>query len=166
MNPLPYVGLGHTGGPADFYSYNQAKNNWTAVTSLPGNERSESVSFVIGNKAFVGLGFVVGSGLLNDFWEFDPGVTLTHNLSSLDKELTIFPNPVNDKLSISFPTHEPNQIELKIFNSYGLEVFKKQILNSKKIDPLNISELTTGIYFVHATTDKGTAYAKKIVIVK
>lgn len=45
--------------------------NWLRSSDLNGNSRSGSVSFTIGNKAYVGTGFD-GRYKLADFWQFDP----------------------------------------------------------------------------------------------
>jgi len=58
----------------DLYSYDPLTNMWTTVltnTSIPA--RAGAVTFVIGNKAYIGFG--ESSSKLNDFYEFNP-VTL------------------------------------------------------------------------------------------
>lgn len=44
--------------------------NWTEILSFTEDSRSDAVSFVIGEKAYVGTGFI--GSLAKDFWEFDP----------------------------------------------------------------------------------------------
>lgn len=48
-----------------------AETPWSAKQSYPGNGREGAVSFVIGNYAYVGLGYT-GSGVSKDFWRYDP----------------------------------------------------------------------------------------------
>ncbi len=45
--------------------------NWTELSDFDGIPRSDAVAFVIGNKAYIGIGYD-GSDRLNDFWEYDP----------------------------------------------------------------------------------------------
>jgi N-acetylneuraminic acid mutarotase len=44
---------------------------WTRKFSFPGTVREMAVSFTIGNKAYIGLGFD-GTNKRKDFWEYDP----------------------------------------------------------------------------------------------
>ena len=74
-----YVGGGS--GLNDFYSYCPATGNWTSLGTLPRvvmpgevTTRSFAVSFVVGTKAYVGLGQANAAqvSVLGDLWEFDP----------------------------------------------------------------------------------------------
>ena len=51
---------------SSFKSYNFDTNEWSSIASIPFGQSATSVSFSIGNKAYVGLG-----GLGNNFWEYD-----------------------------------------------------------------------------------------------
>jgi N-acetylneuraminic acid mutarotase len=46
-------------------------NPWVSKASFPGGAREKAVSFTIGNKAYIGLGFD-GTNKRKDFWEYDP----------------------------------------------------------------------------------------------
>ena len=48
-----------------------SKDEWDQKTDFGGVTRSHAVSFVIGDKAYVGGG-IGGPGEQNDFWEYDP----------------------------------------------------------------------------------------------
>ncbi|UII25639.1 galactose oxidase [Fulvivirga maritima] len=45
--------------------------NWIKRSSMDGRQRSGAVSFVVGNKAYIGLGFD-GDDYLRDFWSYNP----------------------------------------------------------------------------------------------
>jgi N-acetylneuraminic acid mutarotase len=49
--------------------------NWIERSDFEGASRSNAVSFVIGNKAYVGTGYD-GDDYLQDFWEFSPNPQL------------------------------------------------------------------------------------------
>lgn len=53
----------------DFYAYDPATNQWTRKADIP-IARQHAVSFVVGNKAYVGLGR--NDSDLSDFYEYDP----------------------------------------------------------------------------------------------
>ncbi len=77
-----YVGLGtnydrNTKGTTyvDFYQYDPATNLWTQKASFRGPGRDQPVSFVIGNKGYVGTGSTdpfSAATVTNDFYEYDP----------------------------------------------------------------------------------------------
>ena len=76
-------------------------------------------------------------------------------------ELTVYPNPASKNLTISFASIHQKEINLKIYNVFGQEVYSQQIPNSTKT--LDISDFTDGIYFFRAISDK-QIYDKKIII--
>jgi N-acetylneuraminic acid mutarotase len=73
-----YVGTGFDGNltvdngyKKDFWQYDPATNKWTQVADYLGGTRMYSSAFVVGNKAYVGLGWN-GSGYYQDFYTYDP----------------------------------------------------------------------------------------------
>lgn len=57
-------------------SNNDPLGNWVKKSAFEGRPRSSAVNFVIGNKAYVGLGYIYDNttqnGYLKDFWSYDP----------------------------------------------------------------------------------------------
>ena len=77
----------------------------------------------------------------------------------VETEISIFPNPVNDKLNI----HSENQIDsILIYNSIG-EVIARSYPNSNDAI-LDLSNFVNGIYFSQIKTKNEKRYFKKIVI--
>ncbi|MEI9919910.1 MAG: galactose oxidase [Bacteroidota bacterium] len=71
-----YIGLGYnrdqtTQELADFWEFDPAANTWTQLKDFGGSARYNSVSFVIDESAYVGLGND-GSNYLGDFWQYNP----------------------------------------------------------------------------------------------
>lgn len=61
----------------DLWQYDPENDSWTKLQDFPGQARFNAVSFVIGNKAYVGTGNYrfnrwTNATYLNDFWEYDP----------------------------------------------------------------------------------------------
>lgn len=56
----------------DLWTYNPNSDSWTRLEDFPGEPRAGATVFVIGDKAYFGTGLGNPSGLLKDFWEFDP----------------------------------------------------------------------------------------------
>lgn len=51
-------------------------DQWTQNSNFPGGKRSQTFSFSIGGKGYVGGGVDDNNKLLNDFWEFDPSTNI------------------------------------------------------------------------------------------
>jgi len=70
-----------------------------------------------------------------------PQITLQTN------SIQLFPNPVKDNLTISFPSVESSNINLTIYNGSGKTVYKNSIRNPKQLT-LSTQEWNNGIYFL------------------
>jgi N-acetylneuraminic acid mutarotase len=69
-NALLIVALVFSGFSCSEDEEEDAIGNWTKTTPFFGNPRSGAITFTIGNKAFVGLGYD-GDDYLSDFYVFD-----------------------------------------------------------------------------------------------
>jgi hypothetical protein len=84
------------------------------------------------------------------------------NVSMLQREISIFPNPSKAMVSIS----NSSKIRMKsiaVFNLLGQKVFENGKVNAEKYD-LNISDLSVGIYNVIIDTEIGSVTKKLEVI--
>lgn len=79
---------------------------------------------------------------------------------------TIYPNPANDKIKISFQCNISQIAEVKIFNIMGEEVFSKSISTSNYETIFDVSELPAGIYLVKSQSADQAVFNSKIVIQK
>ncbi len=70
------------------------------------------------------------------------------------KDIAIYPNPVNDILHIEL---SENNFGVELYNIFGQQVLKAQ--NEREI---SVSELSSGVYVLKITTEKGI-YSRKIV---
>lgn len=73
-----YVGGGYDGVIAidngykkDYYEYDPATNKWKAIADFAGGTRQFATSFVVNDRAYVGLGFN-GSNYFQDYYEYNP----------------------------------------------------------------------------------------------
>ncbi len=66
-------------------------------------------------------------------------------------ELTIIPNPSNDKITISSPAITGNT-QLSIFNVSGEKVIERQLTDTET--QIDISALPRGVYFVRVQDEK------------
>ena len=60
----------------DFWEYDPSTNTWAQKADFQGKERSGAVGFSIGDRGYIGTGFMGmyshNPTFLNDFWEYNP----------------------------------------------------------------------------------------------
>lgn len=75
-------------------------------------------------------------------------------------ELTIFPNPTKDNLNIELPNN--NYKNLTIVNILG-EIVKESTINNQKNIIIDMSNYTSGVYFLILEDTLGTKQTRKII---
>ena len=74
---------------------------------------------------------------------------------------SIYPNPVNELLVISYQLIVDEKREVKIFDVMGKELFHATS-NSNQLS-IDVSPFKSGIYFVHLLSNNKTALQKLII---
>ena len=77
INGKGYTATGGWPGNSDYkikdaYEYDFLSSTYLKLVDFPNNPRTQTSFFVIGNKAYIGLGQGEYNSYFNDFWEFDP----------------------------------------------------------------------------------------------
>ncbi len=86
------------------------------------------------------------------------------DLSTIGVELQLAPNPVNDQLYLTIASQERRTLTTKIVNGTG-QLFHQQTIHlstGQQILPIDLSQLSTGIYFLQ-TTSKKVINTQKII---
>jgi hypothetical protein len=84
------------------------------------------------------------------------------NEINLSNQVSIMPNPVNDKLTISFDEQSSViNAQLEIYNLAGEKVYSSKIKNTRH-ETFDVSGMAPGFYSVHLVTDKGSAVKKMV----
>ena len=70
--------------------------------------------------------------------------------------LSIFPNPTNALLNITYSLYKQTTVKLEVLNMLGKVIVVKEAVKGigKHLTPLAISDLSNGYYFLKITTDK------------
>ncbi|MCX5849702.1 MAG: kelch repeat-containing protein [Deltaproteobacteria bacterium] len=117
-----YIGTGGSDSALkDFWEYDPAADTWTQKTDFGGIERAYAVGFSIGNKGYIGTGWLydpnVGSfTFTKDFWEYDPGSSIT--LNPVANRYSLCPHylmiPVTIKANAVNSSGEPVTLSAKV----------------------------------------------------
>lgn len=80
------------------------------------------------------------------------------------EELNIFPNPSEDLFNIQAVIGERQEIQLKVFNTYGELILSKSLGNVSKIqEQISLDSFPNGFYFLTFQLENGTAHSTKLI---
>ncbi|MGP8217623.1 MAG: T9SS type A sorting domain-containing protein [Bacteroidia bacterium] len=85
---------------------------------------------------------------------------LTQALTS--NSISLYPNPAGQNLNIKFNNKEPESARISIMDITGREVYNSQLTIDNGQRTINVSALSTGIYFVKVTTNTSSQVVKFI----
>ncbi len=85
-----------------------------------------------------------------------------NDLMGKEKNIVIYPNPANNKITISNNKEIPEEAIVSIFEISGQKVLQEKFHNQKLIE-IDVSRLTNGIYLVKIQSKEGMV-VKKLVI--
>jgi spore germination protein YaaH len=157
-----YYAIGTTPGSQNIIA-------WTAnALNLNGSETG--LSLVAGQKYYTMVKAMNGAGLVSDSTVSD-GVLylittgLTENFAL--NELTVYPNPTNDKATISIISSKNETVHYTLTDAVGKLIEQKEYtintgINSLVID-VNALHLSKGIYFINVSTN-GKVVTKKMMV--
>ncbi|MCL3781265.1 T9SS type A sorting domain-containing protein [Prolixibacteraceae bacterium JC049] len=95
-------------------------------------------------------------------WDIKNTNTSIDNLLASSKiDIAIFPNPVQDILTINYKGNSPRKLKVEILDNMGRKQLSKNFNRQKA--QLNISHLEKGIYVVRILSDNSILTAQKIV---
>lgn len=124
------------------------------------------ISGTLNSGSFIGDNIIYAVGLGGTIVKTTTGGTTGidefENVSTY-KHLVIFPNPSNDKITISSPAITGNTL-LSIFNVSGDKVLERQLTDNES--PISISALPRGVYFVRVQNEKMVEVGKMVKMVK
>ena len=101
------------------------------------------------------------TGWCIDSWtSYSEDCSLGLNAEPLDY-YGIYPNPVNEVLQIISPNRKGN-LNIKIYNTVG-KLLSNQTLDFNKQSSIDVSNLSSGIYFLNIEDESGNTTIKKLV---
>lgn len=109
-------------------------------------------------------GTVLPVNAINDSIVVHDEITALQYLQMLQNDVSLVPNPANDKVTINWSSAAEEVTEISICTSLGETLLKKQVSTKAKYE-LSTNELDAGIYIVKMHTSKGSI-SKKLCIIK
>lgn len=136
-----------TGLPAD-YDLRLYRNNTNVASSSNGGTTSETINYTATANTYYAR--VVG---FNGAFNATSCYTLRVQLGTASKEaelitaekLTVFPNPVMDKVTVKIKDLE-GSAAIRVFDMYGRMVMQQS--SSQPLTQLDVSKLSSGIYLI------------------
>lgn len=143
---------------SDCWRYDPVVDEWSQISDFPGLARRYIDGFVVGNKAYMGMG--TNGTNLKDLWEFNPANTVELPTENQDESIQLYPNPVVDIVHLSIPKQ---LISSQVFlaNSTGNIVFQST-LNSEETS-IDLSTYARGVYYLSVIQDNRLSANRQIV---
>ena len=155
------VGTGF-GGSIKFALYESC----SAANAIACGENISLNNLTVGSVYYLKVWLVTPTGGRTTSGTFnltasDSSVLSVDNFTIEKSDLIVFPNPANTNISLSSSSNLLIQ-NVEIFTVLGDRIITKKRVNKMNVN-LDVSNLTKGIYFVRAKTDK-EVISKKIII--
>ena len=135
------IAIAYKGRPLSAFSCDGSNDNsnWANLLTVTGKVESDWVGDAVNS-------FVI------------PAQVPT-SAATLEKlSMTSYPNPVSDQLHLNFGT-QVDHAEISILDFQGRRVITKSLTNTQ-METINVSNLTTGIYFVTVVSNAKVTNSK------
>ena len=157
-----YYAIGTSAGSQNTVAWTNNNLNLSATKT--------GLSLVNNQKYFIMVKAKNGAGLVSDSIVSDGVIYLMSTgieQNNVLNELSIYPNPANDKATISLISSAEENINYSLFDAQGKLIEEKQLEIHSGINTLEINihqlQLSKGIYFIKLVS-KGKAITKKLIV--
>jgi hypothetical protein len=119
--------------------------------------------------------FTLNPGFVPDTMIIDPQLwILAKNKStqkkdslSLSAEVTVYPNPAVNKVSVYLPTTLAQNTSVMLFNTLGQQVYSKKVLSGgNEVLEIPLYHLASGVYWIQLTRSNGFKTIKQLLVAK
>lgn len=131
---------------------------WTPEVTGMANVRTDQLNIRTSDNTVVAA--THGRGLFTTKWD------VINAIPVLDlKAFSMYPNPVNDELTISFESTGTKNILFKVFDPSGKQLMEQTTANSSSgnVERLNVSNFSSGVYFISIYGDGKKLRTEKII---
>ena len=86
------------------------------------------------------------------------------DMSKLESEVQIYPNPANEKINIRFPIDAVQKFEIALVSIQGQVLFLTETVVSKESElEIDITDFSTGLHFLQISMGE-SIFTKKLII--
>lgn len=147
----------------DLWQYDPSTNQWIQQSDFPGQRRDEAVAFVIGDKAYVGLGGP-DYPIYHDAYAYTPDSCSSHG-DGVSNQPTIssslYPNPITKTSTLTLPRSCVGA-ELQLTDVLG-RVLKRVTFSGSSVN-IRKDGLPDGVYSYKVVADKRVVSTGRFVI--
>lgn len=149
--------------------YDPANDNWSIGDSIIQPDTANvAIGFSVNNKGYFGYGTKWSGPSCQTtqghsrLYEYDIP-TSTKSLENNQNDFKLYPNPSNGNFTMDLSNLKTNNVSISIYDVSGREIYKKHNnIDDNKIN-INLTNVTTGLYYVSIITNS-QVITKKIVI--
>ena len=160
-----YFTIERSGNATDFEAIGTVNGagNSNSILNYQFTEESETVNCINGTKLYYRLKQTDYDGKYSY-----SNIAYVNCCKNSDNLFAIGPNPNNGYLQCTVSGTVNKQVNLKVFNTFGQNVYSNNyyLLNDVKTFNIDVSNLENGIYIFHIVTDIGYSYERTLVINK
>ncbi|MGJ8683258.1 MAG: YCF48-related protein [Nonlabens sp.] len=133
------------------YKTEDGGTTWTVVNNVPGPSNMPTNFYITQDHVY-------SFGTRTDIYTLEIGALLSNNDTELYNDIKIYPNPTADFINIKTLNLSISATELYDLN--GRKVLSQKVDDSDTVD---LSSLTTGIYFMHILDENRVVSIHKII---
>ena len=151
----------------DFWEYDPALNIWTQKANFGGVARDNAVGFSIGLVGYIGTGVNSSFNPTNDFWQYCDTCLAGINEIQNQISISVSPNPFTETATLRITNPRITDYEFKLYDVIGNKVQEAVIRTPIAIGAdsfvIHRGNLSSGVYFVHITSENQSAVEKIII---
>jgi hypothetical protein len=85
------------------------------------------------------------------------------NIASFDNQFRIYPNPANSIINVKM-NDQSTLDKIEVFNLNGRKISRKKINADNKSIQFDVSDLSSGLYFIKLSNNQSKTFTKKLII--
>ncbi|MEX1238652.1 MAG: T9SS type A sorting domain-containing protein, partial [Cyclobacteriaceae bacterium] len=84
--------------------------------------------------------------------------------TSHENYVRLYPNPADDLLNVILPAPVKNQTPVKVFDTFGREVFNGTFRTGEHVKTIETKTMSAGVYLIQLSTPEGLVQKKAVVV--
>ena len=150
---------------SDLATVPNTEDQWIPTAASDWRTDMVNLDAYVGNNILLRFAHVNGFGNTTYIDNIKVETTLSVSENSLERAISMYPNPAKSNVDIVINTTIGNTYEIELLNSIGQTITKTEEtrFNARAQQKLDVSKYGTGLYFVKITVGNQTVTKKLIV---